>query len=98
MAYCAVESVAISQRNFSNNLTSVIDKLAISHGCLWHMYQFRGGKKNLPIVLPSMVEAENFSDRSRSVIICGIDSCNWAYGTIVILCEHREKKKTFNQI
>jgi hypothetical protein len=34
--------------------------LAISHGCLWQMYQLK--KKVLPIFLPSIVEAENFSD------------------------------------
>jgi hypothetical protein len=38
--------------------------LAISHGCLWHMYQLR--KKILPIVLPCMVEAENFSDHPHT--------------------------------
>jgi hypothetical protein len=39
----------------------LIEWLTISHGCLWQMYQLKK-KKILPIVLPSMVEAENFSD------------------------------------
>jgi hypothetical protein len=38
----------------------LIEWLAISCGCLWQMYQLR--EKILPIVLPYMVEAENFSD------------------------------------
>jgi hypothetical protein len=37
----------------------LMEWLAISHGCLWQMYQLRE-KKILPIVLPSMVEVENF--------------------------------------
>ena len=42
----------------------LIEWLAVSHGLLWQMYQLR--KKNLPILLPSMVEAENFSDHPRT--------------------------------
>ena len=42
----------------------LIEWLAISHGCLWRMYQLRK-KKILPIVLPSMFEADNFSDHPR---------------------------------
>jgi len=40
-----------------------IEWIAISHGCLWQMYQLR--KQILPIVLPSMVEAETLSDYPR---------------------------------
>ena len=38
----------------------LIEGLAISHGCLWQEYQLR--KETLPIVLPSMIEAEKFSE------------------------------------
>jgi hypothetical protein len=42
----------------------LIEWLAISHGCLWQMYQFGG--KILPIETASVVEADNFSDHPRS--------------------------------
>jgi len=41
----------------------LVEWFAISHGWLWHMYQLR--EKILPVLLPSMVEAENLSDHPR---------------------------------
>jgi hypothetical protein len=46
----------------------LIEWLASSHGYLWQMYQLRR-KKTLPIVLPSMVKAENFSDHPVSLLL-----------------------------
>ena len=42
----------------------LIEWRAISHGCLWQMYQLRE-KNILLILLPPMVEVENFSDHTR---------------------------------
>jgi len=55
----------------------LIEWLAISHGCLWQMYQLR--KKIFPIVLPSMVEAENFSDHPHYLIewLATLHGCLW---------------------
>ena len=46
----------------TNNL---IEWHAISHGCLWQMYQLRE-KKIFLVLLPPKVEAENFSNRQRT--------------------------------
>ena len=47
----------------------LIEWLAISHRCLWQMYQLKR-KKILPIVLSSMVETENFSYYPRNAVFC----------------------------
>jgi len=56
----------------------LIEWLAVSHGCLWRMYQLK--KKTLPILLPSVVEAENFSDHPRRD--------QWQVGTAVLMIIH----------